>query len=303
MWKTLFKLLNPIDWFRAYRFHKTNSGYDKSSYDLELFLYSRILRNDMLHYGYFDDIHIASDTISVKQIEDAQIKYAENIINQISNKDGLILDVGCGMGGLLELLLQKNFKVEALTPNINQKQHIDSKYKGLICHNKKFENFNTNKKFGIIINSESLQYINLETAFEKVDSLLVPGGKWIIGDYFRTAENSINKSGHYLKDFNAKVKASGWKITYEQDITLNVLPTIKFLNMYAERFLQPIKHFAFEKLRFKKAWLYYLTENLRTGLNNKLNKELAAIDPDMFFKEKQYMLFVIEKPLSKNIMK
>jgi 2-polyprenyl-3-methyl-5-hydroxy-6-metoxy-1,4-benzoquinol methylase len=75
----------------------------------------------MLHYGYFENIDIAAEDISLKAIEDAQIKYAQNIIDLIKNKDGLILDVGCGMGGLSGMLAAEKLKVEALTPNINQK--------------------------------------------------------------------------------------------------------------------------------------------------------------------------------------
>ena len=65
--------------------------------------------------------------------------------------------------------------------------------------------------------------------------------------------------------------------------------------MYLERFLLPVKHFGYEKLRFKKAWLYYLTKNLRESIEVKLDRERASIDPKMFENEKKYILFVLEK--------
>ena len=49
--KNISIFLNPVNWFKAYQFHKENANYDKSSYDLELYLYSKILKNDMLHWG------------------------------------------------------------------------------------------------------------------------------------------------------------------------------------------------------------------------------------------------------------
>ncbi len=295
MANTIATFLNPINWIKAYQFHKSNAQYDKSSYDLELFLYSKILKNDMLHYGYFEDINIDAESISVKHIEDAQIKYAENIKDLIVDKEGPVLDVGCGMGGLSAMLREHDFKVEALTPNKNQKNHIDHKYKGLVCHNKKFEDFETDKKFSTIINSESLQYINLDVAIKHIDQYLTDNGRWIIVDYFRINESGINKSGHMLNTFLSKIENKGWKIVYEKDITHHVLPTIKLLNMYAERFLIPLKHFAFEKLRFKKAWLYFLTEGIRNNISNKMTKEFAAIDPDKFLKEKKYVIYVVER--------
>ena len=69
----------------------------------------------------------------------------------------------------------------------------------------------------------------------------------------------------------------------------------KFIYMYAERFLIPLKHFAFEKLRYKKAWLYFLTENLRNGIDKKMTKEFAAIDPKKFLNEKKYVMYVVER--------
>ncbi len=293
--KEISSCLNPINWLKAYNFHKLNASYDKASYDLELFLYSKILKNDMLHYGYFEDINLTADCISIKQIEDAQNKYAQNIIDLIFDIQGYVLDVGCGMGGLSAMLLQNNYKVEALTPNKDQKNHIENKYKGLVCHNFKFEDFTSNKKFSTIINSESLQYINLDIAFNHINKYLTDNGRWIIVDYFRITDTGINKSGHFLNDFTSKIANQGWKITYQQDITLNVLPTIKFLNMYAERFLIPLKHFAFEKLRYKKGWIYSLSEGIRNSISNKMVKEFASINPEKFLAEKKYMLFVVER--------
>ena len=93
--------MNLIKFIKAVFTHKSHI---KSSEDLELMLYSKIIRNDMLHYGYFDDINIKPDCISLKDLEDAQMKYVKIIIEQIQNKEDQILDVGCGMGGLSSIL-------------------------------------------------------------------------------------------------------------------------------------------------------------------------------------------------------
>jgi len=295
MKKTFLKFLNPVSLVKAYNYQKKNSKYEKSSYDLELYLYSKILKNDMLHYGYFEDVNIEPEAISIKQVEDAQIKYAENIIEQIKNTKDSVLDVGCGMGGLSALMLQKGIKAEALTPNKNQIAHIQNKYKGLACHQCKFEDFSSDKQFGTIINSESLQYISLDQAFANIDKYLLPDGRWIIVDFFRVHAQGISRSSHLLDEFLQKTKENNWKIVYEKDITANVLPTMKIAAMYANRFLVPLTHYAFEKLRYKKAWIYYLVQDLKDSVNKKINKELASVDPDKFANEKKYILFVLER--------
>lgn len=290
----LLNFLNPIEWVRASRFAKQNSKFSKSSYDLELHLYSKILSNNMLHYGYFEDTSIASETISFKQLEDAQVKYAENIIEHIVDYENPVLDVGCGTGGLSELMHQKNLKVESLTPNKNQVAYINQNFKHLTTHNCKFEKFVTDKKYGTVINSESLQYISLDDAFENVEKIILPNGRWIIVDYFRINSDGINKSGHQLEDFRKKVQESNWEIVNERDITLNVLPTLNFVYMYLDKLFFPIKHFGYEKFRFKSPKLFYMTRKIRESIDNKIKKESASVDPKKFVKEKAYMFFVLE---------
>ena len=54
IFKLILKFMNPLEWVRAYRFHRKTKAFDKSEFDLELYFYSKVLKNDMLHYGYFD---------------------------------------------------------------------------------------------------------------------------------------------------------------------------------------------------------------------------------------------------------
>ncbi len=250
--KHLLYFLNPFNWIKAYQYKKANDKYDKSSYDLELYLYSKMLKNDMLHYGYFEDVDIVPETISLQQIEDAQVLYAENIIHQIKDCTSPILDVGCGMGGLAKLMSDRELEVEVLTPNKNQIAHIRNKYPKLKYYHTKFENLATNHTYGTVIHSESLQYISLDDAFQKVDKLLNANGRWIITDYFRLHRDGMNKSGHLLVDFQQKLAEYGWQIVYQQDITPNVLPTLRFVNMYVNRFftrlsILPMKNCATNK--------------------------------------------------------
>ena len=109
------KIFNPFELFRAYKFHKKHKKYAKSANDLELLLYSKIISTDMLHYGYFEDPDINPNSISLKDLENAQIKYVDLITEQIKSSKKLILDVGAGMGGLCKILNDRNYNVQALT--------------------------------------------------------------------------------------------------------------------------------------------------------------------------------------------
>ena len=298
--KNLYPFLNPIQWIKARRFAKQNASFDKSSYDLELFLYSKMLTNNMLHYGYFEDIDTKPETISFKQFEDAQMKYAENIIEHIEDKNNAVLDVGCGMGGLSKLLSNKQFNVESLTPNNNQIEFIRNNYSHLVTHHCNYEQFESSKRFGTIINSESLQYISLNEAFEKTDGIITPQGRWIIIDYFSLNKKGETQKPHHLDTFYQKAKEFNWNIAYKRDITLNILPTLYYIDMYVNRFLLPLKQFAYEKLRYKKPKLYYLSGKLRKFVDKKVEKEIKTVNPSSFLKERKYMLIVLEKKTSLN---
>jgi len=209
MKKILLNFVNPIVLCKAWLYHRKNSNFRNAASDLELHFYSKILKNDMLHYGYFENTEIESGSISLDAIEQAQIKYAQNIIDQITAPEDLILDIGCGMGGLSNMISQKGFRVEALTPNENQIQYIQSKYPHIKCYRNKFQNFTTDKKYGTIINSESLQYIPLKKAFDKAEMVVKSGGTWIISDYFRISDSGLNQSSHLLENFIQKTKEYG----------------------------------------------------------------------------------------------
>ncbi|MDD4641251.1 MAG: SAM-dependent methyltransferase [Bacteroidales bacterium] len=291
----LTPFFNPVAWFKAWRFHKKNAAFDKSTYDLELHLYSKILNNNMLHWGYFENIQADPGDISLKQFEAAQQAYARNLLAQIADKKAPVLDVGCGMGGLAEMLRDHSIPVEVLTPNKNQISFISQKHPELCHHRCKFEDFEAVRHYGTIINSESLQYIKLEEAFNKVDSIVLPKARWIITDYFRTGETTDNKGSHLLSDFKQKISEHGWNIVLEKDITANVLPTIAYVNLHIERFLLPLRHYAYEKLRYKQAWLFYLSERIRKSIDAKIDKERRSVDPALFVTQKRYMFFVLEK--------
>ncbi len=293
--KTLYPFLNPLQWIKASGFAKQNQKYDKSSYDLELYLYSQILTNNMLHYGYFEDIHIKPETISFQQFEDAQIRYAENILEHVKDTKHPVLDVGCGMGGLSKLLSDKGLDVESLTPNKNQIEFINQTYTQLVTHHSKYETFKATKSYGTVINSESLQYISLQKAFEQTDKIILPHGRWIVIDYFSLNKTSENQRPHHLDSFFAKAKQFKWSVTYERDITQHILPTLAYADMYVNRFLKPARHFAYEKLRYKLPKLFYLSAKLRESIDRKIEKELKTVNPEIFKTDRKYVLIVLDK--------
>lgn len=264
--------------------------------DPQLRFYADVLGTDMLHYGYFENTDISGAEISLRDIETAQMAYAEKIAGLVPSPGLEILDVGAGMGGLGNLLCQQGHHVTCLTPDKHQAEYIRKKYPQLKLIENKYENVEEEKNFSAVIHSESLQYIRLNKAFEKTARLLSPGGEWIISDYFRQTghENSRSGSGHMLEDFQAAAAEKGWSIIHWEDITENILPTLCFAYSFAGRVLKPALEFADLKLKRKQPFLRYYLEPVVSHANEKFEKETGAIDPGRFAREKRYLLMKLK---------
>ncbi|MDI9312752.1 MAG: class I SAM-dependent methyltransferase, partial [Limnohabitans sp.] len=207
-----------------------------------------------------------------------------------------VFDIGCGMGGVLNHLNTLELNAIGLTPDDNQIKYIRKKYQNQVLHSKfedlpheMYQNY-----FGTIITSESFQYLNLNLALPIVQKILMNGGTWIACDYFKVNCQG-EKSGHSWELFNSKLNKHGFKISFQEDITRNILPTIGYIHFLATKILVPIKNFGICKLQLKAPGLYYAIETLLSKLDSKIQKNIDTVDPKIFSANKRYILMVIER--------
>lgn len=264
--------------------------------DPQLKLYHRLLPGDHLHYGYFDDPHVAAVDISLGMIYRAQERYAELLADLVTDPDRMVLDIGCGMGGLLGVLNKRGIKALGLTPDKNQAKHIQSTYPNELLQSR-FEEMSPMGRegaFGTVITSESLQYLDLKQAIPLIDKLLAANGRWVACDYFR-AGAAAEKSGHYWDYFVKQLEEHGFHITYQQDITPHILPTISFVHHWSAKVMLPLLEFGEEKLSVKSPGWFYILQDFLKSLHVKINKNLSTVDPAEFAAKKKYLLMVIER--------
>jgi cyclopropane fatty-acyl-phospholipid synthase-like methyltransferase len=299
--RSIFRGILPHRLLKAITFQKDRKKGARTDKDAQLNLYSEILKNDFLHYGYFKDPDTDPAEISINDIERAQLDYAKLVVDNVTDKNKAVLDIGCGMGGLSHLLKENGFSPYALTPDINQIHYIQQKYPDIPLIKGRFRDIDVEKYshfFGTLINSESFQYIKLSRAFEIVDQILVPDGKWIICDYFKKGK-SFEKSGKKWEDFLERLEEHRWEITYQQDITENVAVTLKYLYMLGTRIGVPLAEFILEKIKVKMPGLYYLTEDVWEKLDEEKVDAIEVINPKRFCDEKRYMLLVLNRVIGR----
>lgn len=293
----LKKMISPAALLQARKASKNRKKPHRSALDPQLKLYDQILNTDFLHYGYFDDPETAASKISLDDIRQAQVRYAELILEQIKTTNGNVLDIGCGMGGLIRMLLEQNHTVMGVTPDVHQINYISQKYPAAAVLRAKFQNFPVNDhltKFDTVIHSESLQYMGLNAAIDNVKKIMKPAGRWIVVDYFRLGK-AHEKSGHQWDDFLEHLEKNNLKIVYEYDITPHIKPTLAFVYMWGEQIGKPIFEFLVEKLKVKHPGKHHLLMDLIATLEQKMEKNLKIVDPVTFSDDKKYILLSIEQ--------
>ena len=292
----LRRLLTPWHALRVWRLERGRRRRTTVFDDSQLLFYAEFLPSGFLHYGYFDDPQQAPQDISLGALERAQHRYAEKLLELIKDRSGPVLDVGCGMGGLLRSLQAAGHRPVALTPDRNQAAYIRKQFPDVELIESKFEDVDAAAlagRFGTLITSESFQYLKLAQALPLIRQLLKPGGRWIVCDYFR-AQDSATGSGHLWRDFVAALEQHGLRIVHQEDITRNVLPTLGFAQLMAQRLGMPLKNFGVRKLRAKHPGLYYACEEALATADGRIQRALRTIDPKVFAAEKRYVLLALE---------
>jgi SAM-dependent methyltransferase len=291
----LKRLLNPAHLWRVIhlqRGRRKGRVYD----DPELELYHKILPGDYLHWGYFDDPSVDPRDVTLNMLARAQQRYAEGLLDLIEDGSRPVLDVGCGMGGMLGLMGRRGLAAVGLTPDVNQIRWLRAHYPNEIIEGR-FEDLAAEKhaaRFGTVLNSESLQYLDLEASLPVVEKILARGGRWVVCDYFRTGASG-ERSGHEWPRFESLLAGHGFTVTRNQDVTANLLPTVAFAHHLATQVGVPLKDFALAKMEAKAPGLHYAIQDALPGVEAKIARNLEAVDPVSFAANKRYLRLVIER--------
>ena len=271
------------------------------SIDNVLKLYSETIRSSFLHYGFWDKPEeVELESLTLNDLKNAQLKYAEHLCSYIPLNVNLILDVGCGIGGNAEYLLSKGYKVEALSPDDYQKKIIKNKFnQELVFHHTKFENFNTIKKYDLILESESACYIKIDAGFKKARELLSEDGYLLASDYFvyfnDDSKNPHLKSSHNMEKYLSSAEKNGFKLIKKYDQTLNTMPTLDYAHYFVERFVKPSFDYGVYSARKNYPFITKMIKKMLEPKWDKKKEQLDLIDSKKFKKYRKYMIFLFQK--------
>ena len=269
--------------------------------DHVLKLYSETIRSDYLHYGFWGEPNsVEIESITLQEIKNAQDRYIEHLASFIPNEVNSILDVGCGIGGNAEYLINQGYVVETLSPDDFQKSTIAEKFNNqMTFHHCKFEKFQSEKQYDLILESESACYIRINKGFEKAQETLRAGGYLLASDYFvhfrDDSKNLHLRSSHDMEKYLSSAKAHGFELIREYDQTDNTMPTLDYSKYFIERFINPTIEYSVHSAKKNYPKIAALIGKLVAPKLKAKKNQLDLLDSTLFRKYRKYMIYLFQK--------
>lgn len=204
---------------------------------------------DDLHFGWWDGLEVIH-----KNIPAAQKQYIEKIAAHIPEGVQTILDVGCGIGNVALYLREKGYQLECLAPDPKliekARERLGDRTQ---VHISRFEDFETDHRYDLVLMSESCQYIKSGPGLAQAAKFLKPGGTLLAADVFRhlpwpREKPYISKAGHNIDRFLNSAKENGFTVEERVDITDHVGPTLDLYDDFLQGKVIPIAEAVVEAL-------------------------------------------------------
>ena len=269
--------------------------------DHVLKLYSESIRSPYLHYGFWDDPEsIDPNELTLDNMVKAQGRYIEHLASFIPDEVKTILDVGAGIGGNSSYLISKGYEVEALSPDEYQETVFKEKYDGQVkFHRSKFENFEPEKKYDLVFESESACYIEIEPGWKTAQKTVRDGGYLLASDYFLYHNDGSGdwhiKASHDEKNYIKKAEEYGFKLIKEFDQTENTMPTLDGAKALMERFIFPTFEYSSNYLGKNHPFILIVIKKAFGKKVDDKMKQLSLLDSKDFKKYKRYMIYLFQK--------
>ncbi len=260
--------------------------------DLELLFCTKVLKLRSLHYGYWE----GDEKLDFENLRTAQHRYTETLISLIPQNVGAVLDVGCGIGDIAFTLAERGYTVTAISPDKHHRNFfIGSNSKNVDFYNSRFEDFESNQRFDLILMSESQNYFDTDVGFAQCTKHLKQGGYLLVSGMFRTNDaNAFEEIRTTEDEYIQRAKSFGFILTNSVNITDNVLPTVKVANNAYRQYVLPSLNVIdlflenSTSVRIKLAKLFFLNELKRSSIDiHRYYKK--RLNPYLFRKHVKYL--------------
>ena len=180
-----------------------------------------------LHYGLWTGLEPTAENLGK-----AQIAYTDKLFGYLPEGKLSILDVGGGAGETAKKLIALGHALDIVVPSALFAERCRENAPEATVHEITFEEFGSEKRFDLVLFSESFQYIPLDIALDKALDHVKPGGHVLVSDCFRSdnfapdGKTRIVGGGHLARDFAAAIENRAVEVIAEEDVTQAVAPSI-----------------------------------------------------------------------------
>lgn len=269
------------------------------SLDAYVYMAKTFADTPWLHYGMWEP----GERVSVPNMRMAQERYVDLLLSFFPAAPKTVLDVGGGTGEMAKLLTSKGYEVDMITPSRVQAEDGETKLPAGRVHHCTFENFETDRKFDVVLFSESFQYIPLDQSLPKAKALLAPGGVIIVADCFRGQSYNgelAPGSGHKITAFFDMLPKLGLAVARDEDVTAKVAPTMEIDQQFYRGFVSPLVTQISGTLRRTRPILHWLagtgyklftSKDARDRMQMRLKADYRS--PDNFRKANTYRFLAL----------
>lgn len=266
--------------------------------DIALRLAHKLFGIRHLHYGYFDE----NLEQSLENLSKAQDEYVRQLVSVIPKNDvKVVFDVGCGTGGVAEVLVKKDYKLTCLAPDPYLIEKTLENTEGRVVTITDFyENVEEPPEeiYDMVLMAESVQYIKVYEGWKQNQRFVRPGGYVLASDFFRVRELDnphLSKSGHPLDEYIETAREFGFELIVKKEITENVAPTMDIYQTIILDKIFPVAEAIFEIVQRRYPSVYQVLKVILKKSVVKLQEKYTRQDSVTFKKYKGYFMLLFKK--------
>lgn len=249
-----------------------------------------------LHYGYWSD----DLPIEMSNVHKAQAQYTDFLMSHVPEGVKTILDVGCGAGNTARKLLDCGYQVDCVSPNSfltsEAREMLGNQATFFEC---RFEDLQTDRRYDLLLFSESFLFMRLDESIAKALRCLRPGGYILLTDVFKIVPdgNTAIGGGQHLTLFRDAFARVPFTTLKDIDMTPQIAPTFTLINKGYTQAVKPAYDLVMGRLRAKHPWLMkVILWKFRDKIQRAEAKHFSGQrTADTFSKIKSYRLFLFQR--------
>jgi SAM-dependent methyltransferase len=174
-----------------------------------------------LHYGLFES--------SDESLVSAQERSTRLLLDRLPAPPSRVLEVGIGLGTLLDLLTRLGYSAEGITPDAVQLAAARARFgESVRATVASLQEFASPGRYEVFLFQESSQYIDGEALFAKVRALAAPTARVLVLDEFALSSGDTPGALHRLADFLAAAERHGFRLREDLDVSGQAAPTVDY---------------------------------------------------------------------------